>query len=299
MKKPEAGILYALLAALCFASIPAFVKSAYSEGVGVLTLLAIRYLLASAVLVPAVLVRGRGAIPQVGQLLKIMAAAGILLGLEAALYFSALTMLPSAVACLVLFTFPIFVNIAGLIRGHRLSTTSWLSLLACLGGMVALLGPDFRLLNGLGVLLAFLAAVAYAAYLLLIDRFTVGVEPAVTNAAVSVANAVTMLGASLVFGGFRLGFQPSAWIAIVLIVLVSNLAGFQFFFLALKRLGANRVSVLNMAEPLFTTLIAVSILGERLSLPQSLGAAVMIGGLFVFAHGKSLEVTRSHSPIER
>lgn len=294
MKKDGKGILFAVSAALCFAAIPAMVKTAYAGGAGVLTLLAIRYLLASAVLVPATLLKERKSLPSLRLLWRIMLVAGIFLALQAGLYFTSLTMLPSSLAALVLFTYPLIVNIIGLFTGGRLKLSGWLSMLLCLGGLAALLGPDFGNLNPLGILFAFLAAVSYSVYLLLINKLIAGVSPAVTNAAVSLSNAITMTAASLLTGAFSLEFQPTAWIAIALMVMISNVAGFQLFFRALKRLGPDRTSMLNMSEPLFTVLIAILFLGERLSALQAVGALALVLGLFSFVYFKT-----KHSPLAK
>lgn len=282
MKQQRLGILLALAAALCFGAIPTMVKAATAGGAGVLALLSVRYVLASAVLVPSTLIRERGRLPAARPLLKIMAVAGVFLALEAGLYFYSLTLLPSAFAALILFTFPLIVNVLGLFSGKRIRASGWVAMAVCLCGLAALLGPDFTRLNFTGVACAFLAAVSYAVYLVLIDRLISGVSPAVTNAAVSLSNAVTMTAAALATGSLSLSFRPAAWIAILLMVAVSNVAGFQCFFGALKKLGPGRTSVLNMAEPLFTLAIAVLFLGEKLSALQAAGALALVAGLFAF-----------------
>jgi drug/metabolite transporter (DMT)-like permease len=298
MRSDRKGIVFALAAALCFGAIPAIAKSAYAGGISVLALLSFRYLLASAILLPVACLKERGKLPPVGLIVKIMLVAGIFLALEAGLYFYSLTRLPSSLAALILFTYPLFVNIIGLFRGDaKLTWGIGLSMLLCLAGFAALLGPDFGHIDTIGILCAFLAAISYSVYLVLIDRLIAGISPAVTNAIVSLSNAVTMSAAALVTGSFAVAFQPSVWFTIALLVVVSNLAGFYLFFAGLKLLRPERTSMLNMTEPLFTVLIGVLLLGEHLAAVQMAGGLVMVFGLVLFVQMQSRAAQpRTESP---
>jgi len=93
---------------------------------------------------------------------------------------------------------------------------------------------------------------------------------------------VTMTVAAVTTGTFRLGFQPDAWFPIFLMVAVSNVMGFLLFFMGLQRLGPERTSMLNLAEPLFTVMIALLFLREPFSVVKAAGAMVMVLGLFLF-----------------
>lgn len=284
MKREASGVVFVLAAAACFGAIPAIVKTAYAGGAGIFELLSVRYLLASCVLVPIVFLRSRTGLPPRRKLVAIMAVSGIFLSLEAVLYFYSITLLPTSFAALVLFTFPLIVNVFALFGGNRMTGGGWAAMGVCLAGLAAVLGPDLRCLSIIGILCAFFAAVSYSIYLALIDRQTDGVNPAVTNAVVSVSNAVTMTAAALATGSLHLSFGPSAWVAIAVLVVVSNLAGYQFFFRGLNLLGSSKASVLNMAEPLVTVIIAVAFLGEKLSAVQAAGAISLLAGLFAFVY---------------
>ncbi|MDW7657683.1 MAG: EamA family transporter [Bacillota bacterium] len=287
------GTISALLAALCFATVPALVLSAHSGGATVLTLLAVRYWLTSFVLVPVSVAANRGRLPPLRQLLRIMLISGIFLGLQAALYFFALTRLPSSIAVLVLFTFPLIITIHDWLTGKPASKDSILVLMLCLAGLAILLGPDFSRLDIVGLGAALLAAIAYSVYMILIDRSSTGMSPAVINAAVSLANAITMTLAAVATGTFQPDFNFRAWLSIILIVAVTNIAGMQLFFIALKQLGPQRTAVLNMAEPLFAVLIGLAVLHEQLKAVQLTGAVVLMIGLTLFTwlsnHGEQMK----------
>lgn len=292
MKKVRSGVLFALIAALCFGTVPAIVKSAYDGNISVLSLLAIRSFLAAVVLVPTALLRDRHKFPAVKLSMKIMSIAGVFLAFEAGLYFYAISLLPTSLATLILFTFPLFVNLYGFFTGRRISLGAGLAMILCMAGLAIMLGTSIDHINPIGILSAFLSAISYAIYLVLIEELISGVSPYHANAMVSVSTAVTMTIAAFATRTFSLSFRGSVWISILLLVLISNILGFQFFFKALKLLGSGRTSVLNMSEPLFTVLIAILFLKESLSAVQMLGAGTLIIGLFLFMYFKERQITK-------
>jgi hypothetical protein len=81
---------------------------------------------------------------------------------------------------------------------------------------------------------ALLAAVSSSIYMVRIDKLAADVNPVVRNALVSLANALTMTVAAGVTGTFRLVVAPSARIAIILMVVVSNVMGFLLFFRSMR-----------------------------------------------------------------
>ena len=52
-------------------------------------------------------------------------------------------------------------------------------------------------------------------------------------------------------------------------------------YAGLKIIGPVKASVLLNTEPIFTIVLSVMILGERLSLPQSLGAGLVVLGIIL------------------
>jgi drug/metabolite transporter (DMT)-like permease len=277
------GIVAVLGAALCFGLIPVITINAFTGGLNVLTLLSLRYLLASGVTLAIMRFVFKIRLPEWRLSVKIMAVAGFLMGLQASLYFYALTRMPVATAALLLFTFPIFVymieRLLGLVKG---TFRAFLSLVVCLIGLAWMLGSSAGQVDGLGIICALLAAVAYAAYLVMIDRLNQGIHPAATNALISLGNALVLTATALLSGSFHVQFSLMMIRDVVLLVLVANLIGFYAFYYGLGRLGASLTSALNMTEPLFAVAFSWIILGQRMSGSQIAGGCLVLIGIYVF-----------------
>lgn len=280
--REKVGIPNALFAALCFAFIPYMVTKIYDNGVNLLTLLSLRYILASLVLIPIVLFIKRFTLPPIKAVLKIMLVSGIFFSLEVYLFFQSLTILPTSLAILILFTFPLFTNVFLVFSHKKPKMGSWISMIICLIGLSLLLGTQLNNLNIIGIIYAFLAAISYAIFLILEEKLIKNINPLVANTIITLANAITFTAAAIIFNKFSFDFNPSAWNIIIILVVVSNIIGLGFLFNALKLLGPQKTSMLNITEPVFTILIAVVLLGETFSLLQFFGAFILIIGLIVF-----------------
>lgn len=287
-KAAVAGISFVLLASLCFGMIPIITIQAYRGGINVLTLLSLRYLIASAITVPVMRLVFKACLPGVGQSVKIMLASGVLMGLEAALYFYALTRLPVSLAALLLFTFPILVYAIELCLGRvKLTVVGGLAMLLSIAGLALMLGVSQGQADALGILCALLASAAYAVYLILVDRLTRGVHPAATNALVSLGNAAVLTAAALATGTFSIHFSGGVWLYVALLIVVSNLIGFWIFYRGLGILGPTVTSALNMTEPVFASALSWMLLGQGMSTMGIIGGTMVLAGILSFSLHRS------------
>lgn len=99
-------------------------------------------------------------------------------------------------------------------------------------------------------------------------------------------------GTNVVFSALALGVQlalpsqPITWNgwAFVLFALAgafSTYLGRWFFYESVVRFGAAKASIFQVSSPLFTALMAWSLLGEKVSLWAGLGMALTVGGLML------------------
>jgi drug/metabolite transporter (DMT)-like permease len=186
------GVALCLVAAIGFGAMAIFAKEAYAAGTGTVTLLAVRFLLAAAVLWTLVLIRrslpssrrrGRAVRTSRPPLTRRTAGVGLLLGagyaVEAAAYFAALRRIDAALASLLLYLYPGVVALAAARLGvDRLTPRRVAALgLTTTGAVLALAGAGTGAVDPLGAGLAVLAAVLYSAYILCSDRAAAAVDP--------------------------------------------------------------------------------------------------------------------------
>lgn len=138
----------------------------------------------------------------------------------------------------------------------------------------------------LGDLLAVGGALAAAAYVL-IGRRLRGRDAARPMSLVAYIFVVYGM-AALVLIAFMLaarqtplGYPPMTYLWLVLLALIPQLLGHSTFNWALRYLSAAYVSITLLGEPIGSTILAYFLLHEVPSLPKLLGAALILGGIFI------------------
>lgn len=279
------GFVFVLLAGMGFGFLGVFGRLAFQSGLSVGELLTFRFIIAGLILLVGLLVSK----PRLILLSKKSLVTSILLGLFgyavfSTLYFKSIEGVSVALAALLLFTFPLFVNLgAHFILKERMSRLQVLSLgLACLGLAVLLWGPI--VVNSLpAVLYALTAAVTYSAYVLISGRYQKDVHPLSSSFYVIISAALALF----------IFHQPSLTkffdltttqqFLILGIAIVSTIAPLTLFLAGLQRLSSAKASVVVMIEPVVAALAAWFILDEKLSPLQITGAVVVVMALVLNA----------------
>ena len=286
------GLALIAFSTLAYGVQPIFGKVAYAAGVEPLSLLAWRYLIASALLV----LLERGPRPPLRERLRLWGIGSIFIGNSVA-YFMALQLLPASVNALIMFTYPVIVApLAALTGVERLT---WRSLLAALAAVVgcAFTTGGFPLSSGLsakGVAWALAAAVIYAGYVVVNSRFARGVSAQSLALHLVQVSALVCTGLALAVPGLALPKEPRAWLSVVAIAVISTVVAMVAFLAGMAAVGPSRASVLSSLEVLVTLVLAFLLLGERLTPQQWAGAALILGAVaFQNASALSRAMTRS------
>ena len=146
---------------------------------------------------------------------------------------------------------------------------------------VALLigGAHFHLTWAL--LLAVASPVVYTGYILVGER-VMGSVPALA------ASAVIMVGAAIGFsliaavtGELSLPRSPGGWAVVFALALFPTMLAITLFLAGLPRVGASRAALLSTWEPMVTVMLAVVVLGDRLSIVQVFGGLILLMAVVV------------------
>lgn len=290
------GIALCLLSACGFGLMAIFAVRAYDAGVGVTTLLALRFVLAATVFWSIVGFRRRrrsvlGERAATAETLEDTGAAarrGILLALalgvgysaQSGLFFSALRHIDASLTSLLLYTFPALVCCGAVLLGReRLTRAKTIALaLASAGLTLVLLGGGSGELQATGVLLGFGAGVAYSVYILAAESIVARVDAWLFSALITTGAAVTFVLTGALSGALS---APSGagWSWIVAIALLCTVLPISTFLLGMARVGASTASIVSTIEPVVTVSLAVVVLGESLAALQVAGAALVLAAI--------------------
>jgi drug/metabolite transporter (DMT)-like permease len=203
-----------------------------------------------------------------------MASAGV--GL---CYISSVAFIPVLVAAVVFYTFPILIVLASpFVDGRPLSGALLAIALTAFIGVVLVVGPGFGSLDPRGLLLAAGASAAAAIQFFAAARCaSVPIVPKVFW--VQVCSLPTSILVAFVTVGMA---GPSALLAsplAVTLTILGFLVGFVLQMMSLARISAVVAGLVFCFEPLVAVITSAAVLGERLSLLQYVGGALVIAAI--------------------
>lgn len=108
-----------------------------------------------------------------------------------------------------------------------------------------------------------------------------------TSAYAKIGSAACFLVLALWDRSFDYAFTPRAWSAIVLLTVASTVLPGVFFIMGLVRLGPVRTAIVSTVEPFLTALLALLVLGQRLTLPTLAGGALIVTAVVLLQLGRA------------
>jgi len=274
------GLGYILLAVACYGLSSIIAKFAYRGGANYVTLLAFRYAFSAVLLYLSCRQAGKSVILPPADMKRILAVASVGSIGYCSLYYRALELIPAGVASLLMYTYPTLVLLISVCLGtERMDIRKALALGLALAGSAAVAGARGTAVNLHGALLAFSSAALYACYVVGMSRYASHVDSRVVTLYVATPSAAFFLVYGLFTGRLIFTLTPSAWLAIAAAGLVSSMLGGIFFFRGLPRVGAFRASLLRTLEPVYTTVLAALLFGDKFSLTQVTGALLILSGV--------------------
>jgi drug/metabolite transporter (DMT)-like permease len=243
-----------------------------------------RVLIASAVLLPFWAVRTRGRPLPDRKTIALAALGGVFFSFDLALFNSAILLTSATSTTLIANSTPLWVGLGSWLLWRELPPLKfWIGLGVILVGMTGLVGGDVLQHSSLGYghMMAVASSAWYAAYLMTTHRVR-ATSDTLTFTAISVAASAVTLGVVCVVTGSPMsGFAPQSWAAVAALGLVSQVGGYLAITYALGHLRATVTSASLLAQAPLTALLAMPLLGERLSPAQALGGALVLGGVYV------------------
>lgn len=245
-----------------------------------------RVVIAAAVLIPWWLVRGPRR-PVSARAAAVAVAGGVFFALDLALWNTAVLRTQAAIASILGNNTPVFVGIMSwLVFKRRPRASFWIGLALALGGCLVILSADLRrAADGAGSLtgdlLALVASVFFAGYLVTTERVRRAMDTLTFNTLSICGSAATLLAVCLLFDLPLTGYAARTWWALAGLGLVSQLGAYYALVYALGHLPATITSVGLLAQVPGTALLAMLLLGEPLTVMQMLGGLVVLVGIWV------------------
>jgi drug/metabolite transporter (DMT)-like permease len=287
------GILLILISGSSFGTLAIFARLAYEDGVTPITLLFLRFGIASLCMLFVMLLKGIP-IPRGWVLLGLALMGGIGYVGQAFSYFTALTLIPAGLVALLLYLYPAIVAIlAVIILKEHISKWKVVALFIALGGTFLTIGPT-RGGQLLGVIFGLGAAFIYSIYILVGSKITKQVT-AIQSSTVVIVSAAVVSGGLVAIRGSAFPATASGWASVIAIALISTILAIVTFFAGLERVGPTNASTLSTVEPAVTVVLAALVLGETISFFRIIGGMMIILAVIILARSEVPAAWRTKS----
>lgn len=284
--RPNAlSLALAPFGAILFGIVPFFVVGLGQSGIGTGSLLFWRYFFALAVLLPLAIAmrqpivavwRGNG---------RSLFLTSLTLGaLQTFCYFTAVRYIPTSIAILFFYCYPLFTLVLQrILSGAQAPRSTVFACLLILAGAGAMAGG--ALLQGdvpvFGLLLAAAVPVSYGFYIIRLTRFAQGV-PALPSAIFIQSGLLCSFGLGAVATGLDLGAGVRDWAYLLAIATIGSAVPMLIMAYTLPRLGPAGFGILSSLELVTVVIVGVLFLDETLSAGQWAGIALVLAGILIY-----------------
>ena len=270
------GVIFALVAGILFGLIGPTTKIAYNSGASVALTIFLRYAVASIIILPF--------IPYQNNLLEIfkknlkyflsISAGSILLTLG---LLTSVIFIEVSLTILIFCLYPIYVLLFSIIVDkEKISLTVKILFFVTFLGIVLVIGPSFKVINIIGILLAFLASLGSTSMIIVNQKMSFkGISPIPINIFINVFNTIFFFVILKIFFSLNFNFD----INIYLLILIPSVC-YSFALLsqliAIPKIGQSYTALFLYLEPVVGVLGAVFLLKENLETYQMIGASIVI-----------------------
>ncbi len=271
------------IVAISFASI--FIRLAQAEGVPSLSIAAWRLIVAAAMLLPYAWLKHRDEIQDLSRSeVGLVVASGIFLGLHFAAWIASLGYTSVASSVILVSMGPVFVGLGSWIfLRERPSYLLAMGIVVAAVGSIVISWADLGQGQDqlLGDLLALAGAVMIAGYLMIGRKVRARRSLIVYVSLVYGVAIVTVLVLVIATRQPMFGFSPAAYVWLLALGLIPQLVGHTTLNWALHLLSATYVSIITLAEPIGSAILAFLLLDEAFTSAIVIGGALVLAGIYV------------------
>lgn len=227
---------------------------------------------------------------------KIILAAILGITMNVSFFFAGLKLTFAVNAALIIATIPIFTLFAALIfLGEKLTQKLILATISAISGLILIVGPPILTLGTkhlIGTILLILSALSWVGFEVTSKRLFKTYSPKVVTFYSFFIGSLTLLPfASLEF------FQNPAWIihistaglvGIFYGAIFSSTIAYFLWQYGLSKLAASQASFFFYLDPVTGILVAVPLLGEKITYPFIAGTILIFAALFLAEHKRKV-----------
>ncbi len=284
------GYIFGIISAVSYAMNPLCALSLYEEGHNVNTVLVHRFALAIIILGGIMLAQRKSfklTWREAGWLLLL----GVVFAVSSITFFESFRYLGGGISATIVFMNPVIVAlIMTTFFRERLTLTTALAVVMTVGGVLLLYeSEDGTRLSTVGVIYAVASAVAYALYIVMVNRSRL----VMSSVKLSFYAIIPCLAAILLWSqlsGETIAVLDSGkeWFYATLLGLVPTVISLVFMTMAINAVGSTPAAVMGALEPVTAVIIGYFMFAEPLTPRITLGVLVILSAVIVIIFGNRI-----------
>lgn len=285
------GYVAGIVTGVTYGLNPLFAKPLLSMGVSVDTMLACRYLIAVFILGVWLVFRKESLKVNKAQMWR-LCILGFLFAMSSMLLFLSYNYIPAGLATTIVFLYPVIVALIMVLLKVYPTWQVWISILMTFVGVVILSRPSGNMtLNITGLSLAAGSAIAYALYLIVVNRsrrLRTVTSLVLTFYALLIGSVVFLIHSAISGGEFMAGLDGwYCWMNLICLAVFPTLVSLLTLAMATRIIGPTRTSVLGVFEPVTAIAVGTIFFGESLTLNIIIGVIItLVAVTFMVMTGK-------------
>ena len=226
--------------------------------------------------------RAQGSLPRLG--IQIAVLGGLFFAGDLALWTTGVMMSGATNPTLLANTAPVWVGLGSLIFFREtLSARFWMGLILAMGGAILILGLDaLRAATlGLGTLFGLMAAIFYGGYFLITQRGRENLDSLSYLWFTALSASLALLALNVVLGHPIAGYSPLTYLSFLGLGVLVQVFGWLAISYSQGYLPASTVAPTMLVQPVATAVLAIILLGERLSPWHIAGGVAVLSGVYI------------------
>ena len=297
-RKRKIGYIYIIIASSCYAMIGIFGKLVLNAGFSAFEVLFYQYVIMTVFLGGWILIKSPGDLRvSKKMLIYLMIQGAVGTTGTSVFYYMAIEKINVGMASMLLFTYPIFVNLFFIFTGIRkINLGSKIALASAFVGSCLVLNIFTTGTSGIsltGIVLGILSSICYAFFNVFADLKLNTLKPITisfyTSVVTLIIGGVMAPGALLHFAvvtGLESGSGPTPLLMAMLgylamLALICGVLPTILMYEGIARIGADKASILSSSELPLTVLFAYLVLGEKMVLIQIIGIILIVAALLM------------------
>jgi len=289
MSNKALGIIYAVSSAVSFGFVPVFAVIAYNAGTNAVTVLLLRFLIASLIL--AGILRCRKVELKVGKKLFCRLAYIGIIGYAATTItvFLSYNYISIGLAMTLHFIYPAVVAVLSFfIFKEKMPALKMIALAISIVGVYILAGNTGSSVDLKGVALALASGILYSIY-----TIEIGKEELMAMDGLLITFYVSFFSAAafFIFGAasrnLMFSMQLPAVLGILGLALISTVFGILAYNKSIQMIGPTYAAIFSTSAPITSVVMGIILFSEKLSLTSAIGSIMVIASVLLFSCDKN------------